>query len=486
MKKYRVLWNGAMVRFIELFLDIIVVGLSLFLVALLNYYMSHHHIPSLIDFIMNNNEHFPFVALYIFLSAIFFVIYKTSIVTKPFINVIGGIFLSLFLTNLTLLLRSFFWTNELALIIPIFTPVVLAFQIWIFIVYKFLLFALFFRFNRRECLIYGKKEEVMKFAKEFYWDKRHYKRLKYLVFEHDNGRIPKIFYDYMKEVDEIYIMSNVSSQNKNAVFAAALYKDYKEIYIVPKTYEIALMRSADEQIDDTMVFKVKSMHLSFEQRFLKRTMDLVLSSVGLVVAAIPMLVIAILVKLHDGGPILYRQTRLKRNSKPFQIIKFRSMKVNADKDTGPVQANVNDPRITRLGRFIRATRLDELPQLYNIFLGHMSFVGPRPLIEKEINETLKENPEFSYRFNVKPGLTGLSQVQSRYDIDLNERLRYDLLYVRKYNLWLDVKIIFLTFIVVFSKEAGLGRNSNLSLEDLLLQKNHRLDIVENGYLIVQN
>ena len=195
-----------------------------------------------------------------------------------------------------------------------------------------------------------------------------------------------------------------------------------------------------------------------------------------------MIVVSVIIKAQDGGPVFYKQTRLKRNSEYFSIIKFRSMKVHKKDNEGPI-ASTNDNRITRFGKFIRATRIDELPQLINIFKGDMSLVGPRPLMLSVISEAIDESPDFVFRSNVKPGLTGFAQVYSRYDTPTQERLRYDLYYIRKYSFWLDIKLILLTFRVMVDKEAGLGKDSSQSLNELVLNKNRSIEEIINGYIV---
>src|SRR5690606_15892977 len=147
-------------------------------------------------------------------------------------------------------------------------------------------------------------------------------------------------------------------------------------FIVPEKYEITMIGSKFDHVDDTMVLKSENMHLSFEMRFMKRTIDLLVSTLGLIVAAIPMLIVALIVKLQDGGSVFYRQKRFKRNNKPFYILKFRSMTEKQSKEDEQQKATATDARITPFGKFIRATRLDELPQLINVFLGDMTLVGP--------------------------------------------------------------------------------------------------------------
>ena len=188
----------------------------------------------------------------------------------------------------------------------------------------------------------------------------------------------------------------------------------------------------------------------------KRTLDVALSGVGLVASAPLGAVIALLIKLEDGGPVFYGQQRSGLNGVPFNVNKFRSMIPDAEANVGAVQATEHDPRVTRIGRILRATAMDELPQLWNIFRGDMSFTGPRALRPGEIEvcgrgvvEKLEDVPGFAERSSVRPGLTGIAQIYAPRDITRRWKFRYDLLYVRRQSFWLDVRLIVLSFWITF-------------------------------------
>ena len=169
-----------------------------------------------------------------------------------------------------------------------------------------------------------------------------------------------------------------------------------------------------------------------------------------------MLVVAAAIKLEDGGPVFYKQDRLTRGGREFKILKFRSMIVDAEKYAGAVLASGDDPRITKVGKVIRATRLDELPQLLNILKGDMSIVGPRPERKCLADEITKEVPEFPYRLKVRGGLTGYAQIFGKYNTSAYDKLRLDLIYIENYSLLLDIKLIILTLRIIFSKESTEG------------------------------
>jgi len=184
----------------------------------------------------------------------------------------------------------------------------------------------------------------------------------------------------------------------------------------------------------------------------KRGFDIALAGTGLLVSAPLWIVFALAIKIEDGGPVFFVQERSGLKGVPFKALKFRSMIPDAEAGHGAVQARENDPRVTRVGRVLRATAMDELPQLWNIFRGEMSFVGPRALRPGEIEavgpgkvEMLEDVGGFVERCLVRPGLTGLAQIYAPRDIPRRLKFRYDLLYVRRHSLWLDVRLILLSF-----------------------------------------
>ncbi len=187
----------------------------------------------------------------------------------------------------------------------------------------------------------------------------------------------------------------------------------------------------------------------------KRAVDVVGSLVLLVVLGLPLLILALLVKIASPGPVFYRQERMGLGGRPFTILKFRSMRVRAWAETGPVWAKKNDPRCTALGAFMRQMSLDELPQLFNVLRGEMSLVGPRPLVVRQVHQVAATLPGFMLRHNVKPGITGWAEVNDlRGGTPTKDRLEYDLLYINNWSLGFDLFILLLTpSAVLFSKNA---------------------------------
>ena len=251
------------------------------------------------------------------------------------------------------------------------------------------------------------------------------------------------------------ILNDVPAQMRNDILKFC-YRYRVRTYVAPKLTDVMLRGAKNITLFDTPLLLVKGTGLTPAQRVAKRTMDIVLSSIAIAVFAIPMAAVAVAIKLEDGGPVFFRQKRLTRGGREFEILKFRSMIVDAEKFAGAVLATEDDPRITRVGRFIRATRLDEIPQILNILKGDMSIVGPRPERKVLADEICKDVPEFAYRLKVRGGLTGYAQIYGKYNTSAYDKLRLDLMYIENYSLLLDIKLIILTLRIIFSKDSTEG------------------------------
>lgn len=233
------------------------------------------------------------------------------------------------------------------------------------------------------------------------------------------------------------------------------YEQNKNIYVVPKISDIVIRSASEITYFDSPIMKCTANGLTIEERAVKRVMDVVLSALALLVLSPLFLVIALAIKLYDGGPVFYKQRRCTKNLRQFDILKFRSMVVDAEKD-GPQPAVDNDKRITPVGKVIRALRVDELPQIINILKGEMSIVGPRPERIEHVAKYSEEIPEFVCRYKVKGGLTGYAQVFGKYNTSAYNKLKMDLIYIQNYSLALDFKLILMTVKTLFKKESTEG------------------------------
>ena len=271
------------------------------------------------------------------------------------------------------------------------------------------------------------------------------------------------------------ILNEVSPELRDALMHFC-YRYRIRVYVAPRLTDIMLRCGRQNNLFDTPLILVKGTGLSPMQRILKRAMDIVLSAVALLVASPVMLVIAAAIKLEDGGPVFYKQDRMTRHGREFKILKFRSMIVDAEKYAGAVLATGDDPRITKVGKIIRATRVDELPQIINILKGDMSIVGPRPERKVIAEEYYKDLPEFEYRLKVRGGLTGYAQIYGKYNTSAYDKLRLDMMYVENYSLMLDIRLIILTLRIIFSKDSTEGidkAEENKRLAKQLLEQSEK-------------
>lgn len=260
-------------------------------------------------------------------------------------------------------------------------------------------------------------------------------------------------YPMIKQYNAV-VLCDLPSQVRNQIMKYC-YHESVRTYVPPKISDILFRGADDIHLFDTPLLLSRNQGLSIDQRIVKRTLDIVISLLGIILAAPFMLIIALAVKMYDGGPVLYKQERLTRDANPFVIYKFRSMSMDSEK-YGARLAAKGDKRITPVGKVIRNIHFDELPQLFNVLKGEMSMVGPRPERREISDKYEQEIPEFVLRTKVKAGLTGYAQVYGKYNTTPYDKLKFDLTYIENYALWLDAKIMLLTFKILFQKENTEG------------------------------
>lgn len=255
------------------------------------------------------------------------------------------------------------------------------------------------------------------------------------------------------------LLCDIHSSIRNPLLKYCYAKGIR-VYITPKISDIIVRSSEDMHLFDTPLLLSRNEGLTFEQKFVKRAMDIVISSVALIITSPIMLLVALAIKLYDRGPVFFMQERCTIDGKVFKIHKFRSMIVDAEKDGEVIPATDGDSRITPVGHFIRKTRIDELPQFIDILKGDMSVVGPRPERVEHVEQYTKDIPEFSYRLKVKGGLTGYAQIYGKYNTTAYDKLKLDLMYIQNYSLLLDIKLIIMTVKIIFMKESTEGFEDN--------------------------
>lgn len=277
--------------------------------------------------------------------------------------------------------------------------------------------------------------------------------VKYIVDPSDINTIIK----KIKNVDEVLICPGVGDERKMEIISHCIgYR--RVVYVVPNLFEISLLNAKLMQFEDVPAFMIDSLELSIEQRFFKRLFDIVLSLIGLLVSLPIFLVLIPTIRLTSPGKAIYTQQRVTKNNKVFNIYKFRTMYEDAETKTGPVISGEYDPRVTPVGRILRKLRLDEIPQLFNVLAGDMSLIGPRPERPYFVEQFSKDIPEYNYRNAVKAGITGYAQLLGKYDTSPEDKLRYDLMYIKNYSLLLDIKLLLQTAKVFFMGKRMFNRS----------------------------
>lgn len=261
-------------------------------------------------------------------------------------------------------------------------------------------------------------------------------------------------YEKIMEVDAVFICG-VPSEYRNEVVKFCI-ANQRIAYVKPKISDTIIRGSRTIQILNVPIYRCARAGNSYLYLFIKRIIDIVFSLLCIIITSPIMLGTAIAIKAHDGGPIFYKQARYTKDKKVFHVIKFRSMRVDAEKDGVARLASENDDRITPVGKVIRKLRIDELPQIFNILSGSMSVVGPRPERPEIFEQYEKTMPEFALRLQVKAGLTGYAQVYGKYNTPPYDKVQMDLMYIANQSILQDIKLMMLTFKIIFLPESTEG------------------------------
>jgi len=309
-------------------------------------------------------------------------------------------------------------------------------------------------FPPREILLIHGERDIEDVLRKFETRKDKYKITRCMDIKHDIKELQK---EILKGYGAVMLW-DIPTMERNLLLKYC-YSRFIRVYVMPKIPDVMIKGADQLHLFDTPIFLTREYALTVGQRMAKRMIDLVCALILLVIAAPFMVVTAVVIKCYDGGPVLYKQTRCTRDGKKFQIMKFRSMRVDAEKDGVARLAAKNDSRITPIGKFIRMVRIDELPQLFNILKGDMAFIGPRPERPEIIEQYVEDMPEFVFRMRVKAGLAGYAQVYGKYNTTPYDKLKLDLTYIENYSVWLDLKLMLLTLKILIKPESTEGVDS---------------------------
>ena len=324
---------------------------------------------------------------------------------------------------------------------------VLAVIVWSFIVNRWY-FGVFKPQNT--AVIYSELRSMEDLIGEYGLEKKFDIKVSMHIDEYLNGAA-----EALNDMDAVFVCG-IPSHERNMILKQCVEHNVT-MYMIPRIGDAIMTGARRMHMFHLPVLSVGRYHPRFEFLFIKRAFDIVVSALALIVASPFMLITAIAIKATDGGPVFYKQVRLTKDRKEFKVIKFRSMRVDAEKDgVARLSSGENDDRITPIGKFIRKVRIDELPQLFNILVGDMSIVGPRPERPEIAAEYEKELPEFALRLQAKAGLTGYAQVYGKYNTIPYDKLQMDLMYIAHPSLLEDLQIIFATIKILFMPESTEG------------------------------
>lgn len=454
--KFNARSNGFIFKLIEELIYVGFIVLGFYLAFLLRFDMNP---------IMYNLQPFydniPFI---IIASIIVFYIYNiVSTVKKTIFENAITIALALFIIDLSVIAIVFFNRGFSFPRSVILLGYVIQFML-IFTLKIIILKLIKSNWRKKNILIIASKEESEELAVKLLLDKVNLDNLKYI-----SNHVNEETYELIDNSEKIYVGSIDIHEKGNIIKYCS--ENQKDVYLIPGLFELAMMNSKPNQIKDILLLKVDKLGLTFEQIIAKRMIDIIASFVGLIIMSPILTIVAIIIKIYDGGPVFYKQERVTVGNKLFKLYKFRTMIVDAEKKTGPVLASDKDERITPIGRLLRSTRIDEFPQLINVLKGEMSIVGPRPERPFFVEKFNEEIEEFKYRVYVKAGITGLAQIMGNYSTNAENKAKYDLLYIRNYSLLLDIIIIFNTVKIMFMKDSSAGVSKNKQLKDILNEQN---------------
>ena len=364
-------------------------------------------------------------------------------------DLVGSGALSLLFTNTFTYFQLCLIAKEMLDVVPLICCTIL--QMILILVMSFVSHRCYYRLYPRR--------EVLAIVSEYYMNRPLLRKFaldpkKYALSEVISAKTElNEVYQYINKCSAV-LLCDVEGSVRDAILNYCFATDHR-VYVMPSLSDILINSAHTMQMDDTPIFLCKNRGLSTEQRIIKRTMDIVGSLFGIIVFGLVFIVQAVAIKLYDRGPVFFRQTRVTENDRTFEILKFRSMVVDAEKD-GREFCVDNDSRITPIGKITRKTRMDELPQLFNILKGDMSIVGPRPERVENDEEYRTFLPDFGLRHKVRTGLTGYAQVYGKYNTTAKDKLYMDLIYIQNFSIISDIRLILMTIKIIFKRESTDG------------------------------
>lgn len=401
----------------------------------------------------------PYVMLIFVIINIFsgiYTLYNKKVVDMFSITIISQFMMSLSIMALTFFGRWFAFPRTIIFINLIISTIVLALWRWV------ILEIYYHRSGVSRVMVVGTEEDCKEAVQNFKSSESRQYKIVAATFDNYSENIKK----NIDDIETFYIM-DFSSLKEEEEILSYLTLNNKRIFLGTNFGNLLRTNNRIMNIDDESLLAISRFEITPENDTIKRMLDIIISFLMICITMPIMLITAILIKITSKGPILYKQIRITKGEKEFKVWKFRSMRTDAEDISGPVLAQAEDPRVTKVGKYIRSLRIDELPQLFNVLKGDMSLIGPRPERPFFVNQFKEVNPYYYLRHNVRAGITGYAQVYGKYTTDFNSKLRFDLLYIKNYSLMLDIQILFQTIKILFDKVSSQGLEEQLSGDNIL-------------------
>lgn len=400
----------------------------------------------------------PYVIVAFILINIFsgiYVLYNKKIIDMFSVTLISQIMMSVIIMAMTFFGRWFAFPRTIIGINLIVSTVLL-------LIWRFIVLEVYIRTSgTSRVMILGKEEDCKEAVLNFKSSGTRQYAVKTVVFDNYLENLKR----NIDQIDVCYLLEMDNLEEEREILTYLTLKN-KRIFLGTDFRSILQTNNRIMNIDDESIIAVAKFEISPENDTIKRIMDVVVALVMLLLTLPIMLMTAILIKLTSRGPILYKQVRVTKDQKEFEIYKFRSMRIDAEDLSGPVLAQAKDPRITPIGKYLRSLRIDELPQLINVLKGDMSLIGPRPERPYFVEQFQEVNPYYYLRHTVRAGITGYAQVYGKYTTGFNSKLKFDLLYIKNYSLMMDLQILFQTVKILFDKVSSQGLDLEMTDEEV--------------------
>lgn len=434
-------------------MDVLIFHLSFILSFLLRY---NWNIPQY-NYISYESAS-PFIILvFIFLNIMFgnYVMYNKQKTDFVYLTIIVQFFMSILIMAMTFFGRWFTFPRTIILISFLVSSILLT--IWRLIVFK-----LYLKVDgTKKVLVVG--DEIS--CKRAVLNINQAKNDRHIVTHVILSNYLENLKENIDQFDIVYCSSKLNEEIRTKIYELVI-RNNKQLFLSTSFENLVMINPNIMNIEDESIIEIKGFRISPEEDLVKRIIDFTVALVMLIIVSPIMLITAVLVKVTSKGPVLYKQVRITKGQREFNILKFRTMSATAEKESGPVLASANDARVTPLGKYLRSLRIDELPQLINVLKGDMSLVGPRPERPFFVDQFITINQYYDLRHNIRAGITGFAQVYGKYASDFNSKLNFDLLYIQKYSLLFDIKILLQTIKILFDKVSSKGVDEE-ELDNLL-------------------